>query len=248
MLNIILKFCYILVAYQQRLLLQQRQIQQQQYLRQQQALQQQAQSSQAVSSEPQPRSSQQTETLSTRVSKPEATPTVTPQQAVTTAAPTQIQLPEPPCEEKVQQPPPPPPVIQEPSSVSNIPTSVIQHAEPVRAPEKQPEPTPPAKVNNVHAPPTVTTAAEVVTTVSEIPAATVTSPTMPATTNVTTTVPSGSTHTTTTSELRQLRRPLNRGKFALFSFVVVGATYIINLLTANVILKKDVNFWLPIKF
>lgn len=107
-------------------------------------------------------------------------------------------------------------VPQAPSSVSNIPTSVIQHAESQIVEKQQIQlQSAPHKLNNSFAmevkgvkfPPA--TSAKTVTTPDSITSVFPNMSTLPCSIS---TVSSSFNHTTTTSELRQLRRPINRGK------------------------------------
>ncbi|XP_030756621.1 nipped-B protein [Sitophilus oryzae] len=193
-------------ALQPRIALQ-RQYQQQQYLRQQQALQQasssqqQSHGSHPVQQQPQnPHQNQQVPLVA--LPEPSKPPQVSDSQSGTVLAPQTI-----------------PPVVKENLGNSNIPTSVIQHSDSIKPHEVQQE-TP--KINNSHTtdmrvPSTVavSTLPQVSSTAfntsPSVPSSPVSSVTNSLTTSISTpSVPSGSTHTTT-SELRLLRRPSNRG-------------------------------------
>lgn len=102
---------------------------------------------------------------------------------------------------------PPVTTSQESSNVNNVPTSVIQHAEPVKSSNSET-----SKPNSSSIPdnkePTVTALAE------EASASEAVAPCLSSPNSVGTSIPSGSTHTTA-SELRLLRRPSTRGKVTI---------------------------------
>lgn len=258
-------------AYQQRLLLQQRQYQQQQYLRQQQALQ--LQNSQLVTQGPQQtaQSSQQILTnsqltpqgLQQSVQSYQQQTLIPPVQnfsqqqlhnSQTVTQTSQEQFPRselshsphhssgvpsvPVSQEPSKTESNPslnPTTVKDPSNLSNIPTSVIQLAESFKVPAKQLVVTTP-KINNSHltetrVPTSVPTTSTVCSTsltvlsVSTISTTTPTAVTMSTASAITSTIPTSvstaplvqstapvpTAHTTTTSELRQLRKPMNRG-------------------------------------
>ncbi|CAG9759520.1 unnamed protein product [Ceutorhynchus assimilis] len=178
----------------------------QQFLRRQELLQEsQSYSSQATSSEPQSQNSQYSEAVASQASPLEAS------QLPETFQPTldvpEHKLPEPqPIEDYPQ-------MIPEPYSANNIPTSVIQHAEPVRETENSPEMRELPQLNTSHIMevdiPTPVTPSPVISEVISTIAETATN--IPGS-NLINSVPSGSNYVTTTSELRQLRRPSTRGQ------------------------------------
>ncbi|ENN74150.1 hypothetical protein YQE_09123, partial [Dendroctonus ponderosae] len=190
-------------AYQQRLLLQQRQLQQQQYLRQQQVLQQQA------------HSSQQSEPLTPRVSQSDSNQKSA-ELATTQEHYFKPKLPE--AQNQIMQEivhEVPQHVPQVPSSVSNIPTSVIQHAESqilekqqiqLQSTQHKLSNSFAMEVKGVKFPP-VTSAKTITTSPDSITGVFPNMSTLPCSIS---TVSGGFNHTTTTSELRQLRRPINR--------------------------------------